>query len=83
MSGLTDGEWHRLAVSVSLERLEVYVDCVLFESLDWVYYGMAVSTAGLLMVGGTVRGHETPFEVSWGLKDVLHMYPVVSGNVRY
>ncbi|XP_030197639.1 collagen alpha-2(XI) chain isoform X2 [Gadus morhua] len=62
VSGLTDGEWHRLAVSVSLERLAVYVDCVLFESLDWVYYGMAVSTAGLLMVGGTVRGHETPFE---------------------
>ncbi|KAK0146971.1 Collagen alpha-3(V) chain [Merluccius polli] len=62
VSGLTDGAWHRLAVSVSAERLALYVDCAPVETLDWVYRGVGLSTAGLLMVGGTVKGHETPFE---------------------
>lgn len=53
-----------MAVSVSAERLALYVDCSLLESVDWVSHGMGISTDGLLMVGGITEGFETPFEVS-------------------
>ncbi|XP_041667075.1 collagen alpha-1(XI) chain-like [Cheilinus undulatus] len=62
VSGLSDGEWHHVAVSVSAKRLALYVDCSLLESVDWVYHGMEISTDGLLVVGGIVEGFETPFE---------------------
>lgn len=63
VSGLSDGGWHRLALSASTGRLALYVDCSLVESVDWVYQGMGISTDGLLMVGGIVESFETPFEV--------------------
>ncbi|KAM4634126.1 collagen alpha-2(XI) chain-like [Polymixia lowei] len=62
VSGLSDGEWHRVAVTVSAKRLALYVDCSLVESVDWVYRGMGITTEGLLMVGGIVEGFETPFQ---------------------
>ncbi|XP_045923675.1 collagen alpha-1(XI) chain-like [Micropterus dolomieu] len=62
VSGLSDGKWHHVAVSVSAKRLALYVDCSLLESVDWVYHGMGISTDGLLMVGGIIEGFETPFE---------------------
>lgn len=61
--GLSDGNWHRVAVSVSAKRLALYVDCTRLQSADWEYRGTVNSTAGLLMVGGVTEGHETPFEV--------------------
>ncbi|XP_075993876.1 uncharacterized protein LOC142988564 [Genypterus blacodes] len=62
VGGLCDGEWHRVALSVSAQRLALYVDCSLVESVDWVYHGMGISADGLLMVGGTVESLDTPFE---------------------
>ncbi|KAG8010866.1 hypothetical protein GBF38_010153 [Nibea albiflora] len=62
VSGLSDGKWHHVAISVSAKRLALYVDCSLLESVDWVYHGMGISTDGLLMVGGIIEAFETPFE---------------------
>ncbi|TKS84164.1 Collagen alpha-1(V) chain [Collichthys lucidus] len=62
VSGLSDGKWHHVAVSVSAKRLALYVDCSLLESVDWVYHGMGISADGLLMVGGIIEAFETPFE---------------------
>lgn len=64
VSRLSDGTWHHVAVSVSAKRLAFYVDCALLESVDWVNHGLGISTDGLFMVGGTMEGSETPFEVS-------------------
>lgn len=64
VSGLSDGKWHHVAVSVSARRLALYVDCSLLESVDWVHQGMGITADGLLMVGGIIEGFETPFEVS-------------------
>ena len=64
VSGLSDGKWHHVAVSVSAKRLALYVDCALLESVDWVYHGMGIGTDGLLMVGGIIESFEAPFEVS-------------------
>lgn len=64
VSGLSDGKWHHVAISVAAKRLALYVDCSLLERVDWVYYGMGISTDGLLMVGGIIESFETPFEVS-------------------
>ncbi|ROL47462.1 Collagen alpha-1(XI) chain [Anabarilius grahami] len=60
---LSDGGWHRVAVSVSSGRLALYVDCSMVESVDWAYKdGLGISTDGLVMVGGIIEGFETPFE---------------------
>lgn len=65
MAVLSDGGWHRIAVSVSSGRLALYVDCSMVESVDWAYKdGLGISTDGLVMVGGIIEGFETPFEVS-------------------
>ncbi|KAK2818894.1 hypothetical protein Q5P01_024455 [Channa striata] len=61
-SGLSDGKWHHVALSVSAKQLTLYVDCSLSESVDWVYSGIGVSTDGLLMVGGIIESFETPLE---------------------
>lgn len=66
---LSDGGWHRVAVSVSSGRLALYVDCSMVESVDWAYKdGLGISTDGLVMVGGIIEGFETPFEVSFQTK---------------
>lgn len=70
VSGLSDGQWHHVALSVSAQKLALYVDCSLLESVDWVYHGMGISTDGLLIVGGIIEGFETPLEVS-GFHPVL------------
>ncbi|KAI4817194.1 hypothetical protein KUCAC02_009470 [Chaenocephalus aceratus] len=62
VSGLSDGKWHHVALSVSAKRLALYVDCSLLESVDWVYRSMGISTEGLLMIGGIIEAFETPFE---------------------
>nr|XP_029501712.1 collagen alpha-1(XI) chain-like [Oncorhynchus nerka] len=62
VSGLSDGQWHHVAVSVSSVRLALYVDCALVESVDWVYQGMGITSEGLLLLGGIIEGFETPFE---------------------
>ncbi|KAL6097196.1 uncharacterized protein ACO6RY_06342 [Pungitius sinensis] len=62
VSGLSDGKWHHVAVSVSAKRLALYVDCSLLESVDWVYEALGISSDGLLVVGGVIEGFETPFE---------------------
>ncbi|KAI7795610.1 putative collagen alpha-1I chain-like [Triplophysa rosa] len=60
---LSDGDWHRVALSVSSGRLALYVDCSMVESVDWAYEdGLGISTDGLVMVGGIIEGFETPFE---------------------
>lgn len=73
MAVLSDGGWHRVAVSVSSGRLALYVDCSMVESVDWAYKdGLGISTDGLVMVGGIIEGFETPFEVSMQTyKDVV------------
>lgn len=61
---LSDGNWHRVAVSVSTGRFALYVDCSMVESVDWAYKeGLQITTDGLIMVGGIIEGFETPFEV--------------------
>lgn len=72
--GLSDGNWHHVAVSVSAKRLALHVDCTRLHSADWEYRGMENCTAGLLMVGGIIEGHETPFEVhvKFGSSSVCH-----------
>lgn len=61
---LSDGNWHRVAVSVSTGRFALYVDCTMVESVDWAYKeGLGIATDGLIMVGGIVEGFEIPFEV--------------------
>lgn len=62
---LSDGNWHRVAVSVSTGRLALYVDCSLVESVDWANKeGLGITTDGLIMVGGIIEGFEIPFEVN-------------------
>ncbi|TWW66740.1 hypothetical protein D4764_20G0007720 [Takifugu flavidus] len=60
--GLSDGNWHHLAIGVSAKRLTLHVDCIQLLSVAWEYRGMENSTAGLLMVGGIIKSDETPFE---------------------
>lgn len=77
VSGLSDGKWHHVALSVSAKQLALYVDCSLLESVDWVHRGMGISTEGLLVVGGIIEGFETPLEVS----SSIHFY-VLSFNFQ-
>ncbi|KAJ0015536.1 hypothetical protein NQD34_009156, partial [Periophthalmus magnuspinnatus] len=60
--GLSDGTWHRVALSVSSKRLAVFVDCVLLETVEWVHFGLGIGLDGLLMVGGITGTYDTPFE---------------------
>lgn len=64
VSDLSDGKWHRVALSVSAKQLAVYVDCSLLEKVDWPHPGLRISPDGLLLVGGAVQRYDTPFEVS-------------------
>lgn len=87
MAVLSDGGWHRMAVSVSSGRLALYVDCSMVESVDWAYKdGLGISTDGLVMVGGIIEGFETPFEVSMQTyKDVCSTYHLLcdENNVSF
>lgn len=60
---MCDGQWHQVSLGVSTLWLEVYVDCWLVERVNWAYPWQGISTDGLLMVGGSLEGFETPFEV--------------------
>ncbi|KAL8174418.1 UNVERIFIED_CONTAM: hypothetical protein K2H54_044373 [Gekko kuhli] len=63
ISSLADGKWHRVALSISVERLALYVDCQLVESVGWSsHFGMGVTLEGLLVVGGLIESFEIPFE---------------------
>ncbi|KAG2455592.1 COBA2 protein, partial [Polypterus senegalus] len=65
VSILMDGAWHRVALAVSLGRLEFYVDCQLVESVDWKnYVGMEISHESLLVLGGIIETFDVPFEGS-------------------
>ncbi|XP_029469365.1 collagen alpha-1(XI) chain-like [Rhinatrema bivittatum] len=65
ISFLSDGEWHRIALSISADRVELHVDCKLIESIAWTnFFGMGVTTEGLVMVGGLIEPFEIPFEGS-------------------
>ncbi|GCC24937.1 hypothetical protein chiPu_0003340 [Chiloscyllium punctatum] len=60
---LSDGKWHKVAISVSLNKMEVYVDCKLIESVRWKnYFGMEITTEGLVIIGGLIEAFETPFK---------------------
>ncbi|XP_064164931.1 collagen alpha-1(V) chain-like [Anguilla rostrata] len=62
VGALSDGRWHQVSVGVSARSLDLHVDCVLTESVNWTSPGMDIATDGLLMVGGIVEDFETPFE---------------------
>ncbi|XP_062929304.1 uncharacterized protein LOC134359716 [Mobula hypostoma] len=63
ISFLSDGRWHKVAVSVSWNKIELYADCKFIESVRWKnYFGMEVTTEGLVIVGGLIEAFETPFE---------------------
>ncbi|KAH1179307.1 hypothetical protein KIL84_021890, partial [Mauremys mutica] len=63
VSILGDGDWHQVALSISSERLELHVDCQLVESVGWSnYFGMGVTTQGLVILGGLIESFEIPFE---------------------
>ncbi|XP_032994104.1 collagen alpha-2(XI) chain-like [Lacerta agilis] len=67
VSSLADGHWHRVALSISLNRLALYVDCCLLESVGWSgYFGMGVATEGLVVIGGLIEPFEVPFEGALG-----------------
>ncbi|KAL2092225.1 hypothetical protein ACEWY4_012023 [Coilia grayii] len=59
---VSDSRWHYVSVGVSAKALTLYVDCVLVETIKWVYPYMGITTEGLLTVGGILEGFETPFE---------------------
>ncbi|KAM4663938.1 uncharacterized protein O3C94_012153 [Discoglossus pictus] len=62
---LTDGEWHRVALSISAKGVVLYVDCKLVESLPWSnFFGLGVSTDGILMLGGLIETFDVPFKGS-------------------
>ncbi|KAL4609387.1 collagen alpha-1(I) chain-like, partial [Arapaima gigas] len=62
IEGLSDGRWHRIAVGVSWQRLALYVDCMLVESVNWTYTSLDIVADGMIMIGGTVEDFETPFK---------------------
>ena len=74
MSPLYDGQWHQVSLSVSALWLEVYVDCLLVERVNWAYPWQGISTDGLLMMGGSLEGFEAPFEV--GKCPCFNLFPV-------
>ncbi|XP_076127452.1 uncharacterized protein LOC143106860 [Alosa pseudoharengus] len=59
---VSDSQWHHVSIGVSSKGLALYVDCVLVETVKWVYPYMGITTEGLLTVGGILEGFETPFE---------------------
>ncbi|RLW00333.1 hypothetical protein DV515_00008911, partial [Chloebia gouldiae] len=62
VSFLGDGRWHQVALSISLERLELHVDCRLVDRVSWSnYFGMGVNTEGLIIIGGLIESFEIPF----------------------
>nr|XP_046242088.1 collagen alpha-1(XI) chain-like [Scatophagus argus] len=62
VESLCDGQWHQVSLGVSPLWLEVYVDCLLVERVNWAYPWQGISNDGLLMIGGSLEGFETPFE---------------------
>lgn len=67
VSFLSDGHWHQVALSISLERLELHVDCRLVDRVSWSnYFGMGVNTEGLIIIGGLIESFEIPFKVRVG-----------------
>lgn len=67
VSLLSDGRWHRVALGISSEGLELHVDCRLVGRASWSgHIGMGVSTEGLVVLGGLVEAFEIPFEVRAG-----------------
>ncbi|XP_042334647.1 collagen alpha-1(V) chain-like [Sceloporus undulatus] len=65
VSSLADGDWHRIGLSISSERLVLYIDCHLVESIVWPRHsGMGVTTEGLVVIGGLIEPFEIPFEGS-------------------
>lgn len=67
VSFLGDGRWHQVALSISLERLELHVDCRLVDRVSWSnYFGMGVNTEGLIIIGGLIESFEIPFKVRIG-----------------
>ncbi|XP_030062963.1 collagen alpha-1(XI) chain [Microcaecilia unicolor] len=65
VSFLSDGEWHCIALSISAERVELHVDCKLMERIAWTnFFGIGVTTDGLVLVGGLIEPFEIPFEGS-------------------
>ncbi|GCB71462.1 hypothetical protein scyTo_0005946 [Scyliorhinus torazame] len=43
--------------------MELYVDCELIESVTWKnYFGMEITTEGLVIIGGLIEAFEMPFE---------------------
>ncbi|XP_035514783.1 collagen alpha-1(XI) chain [Morone saxatilis] len=62
VGSLCDGQWHQVSLGVSPLWLEVYVDCSLVERVNWAYPWQGISTDGLLIIGGSLEGFETPFE---------------------
>lgn len=67
VSFLGDGHWHQVALGISLERLELHVDCRLVDTVSWSnHFGMAVTTEGLVIIGGLIESFEIPFKVRAG-----------------
>lgn len=67
VSFLGDGRWHQVALSISVERLELHVDCRLVDRVSWSSYGgMGVHTEGLIILGGLIESFEIPFKVRAG-----------------
>ncbi|XP_072286112.1 uncharacterized protein [Pyxicephalus adspersus] len=65
VSPLTDGRWHRAALSISAKGVTLYVDCKLVETLPWSnFFGLGVRTDGILMLGGLIEPYEVPFKGS-------------------
>ncbi|KAM8761452.1 uncharacterized protein AB9X84_009134 [Acanthopagrus schlegelii] len=62
VGSLRDGQWHQVSLGVSPLWLDVYVDCSLVERVNWAYPWQSISTDGLLMIGGSLEGFETPFD---------------------
>uniref|UniRef100_A0AAV2IZG5 Laminin G domain-containing protein n=1 Tax=Knipowitschia caucasica TaxID=637954 RepID=A0AAV2IZG5_KNICA len=60
--GLSDGQWHRVALSVAPRQLQVFVDCSELESVEWLHFGLDLGLDALMMVGGATGSYDTPFE---------------------
>lgn len=74
-SNFFDGDWHKLGVSLTPSRIEVFVDCVKVGSAYPRNNNLShIDTQGVLYMGRKTDGHGVEFDLQWAM---LHCDPKV------